>query len=165
MSRFHHYQTLIEWTGNTGMGTRGYMAYQRNFEVKTEGKAKLMGSSDPQFRGDASRHNPEELFLSSIASCHMLWYLHLCAEAGVSVVHYEDHAEGIMTENKNGSGQFSEVVLYPVVTVESEDMKHKAMEIHKGAHEHCFIANSCNFPIKQKPVIRIANKKQSFTNS
>jgi len=161
MSKFHHYQTLIEWTGNTGMGTRGYLAYQRNFEVITEGKPHLLGSSDPHFRGDKSRHNPEELFLASIASCHMLWYLHLCAEAGVSVISYEDHAEGIMQENKNGSGQFSEVVLYPVVTVESESMKAKAMQLHEDAQRHCFIANSCNFKIRHKPVVRIA-KKQSY---
>ncbi|AWW29953.1 OsmC family peroxiredoxin [Echinicola strongylocentroti] len=163
MSKFHHYQTLIEWTGNTGMGTRGYLAYQRNFDVTTEGKAQIAGSADPHFRGDKSRHNPEELFLASIASCHMLWYLHLCAEAGVSVVNYEDHAEGIMQENKNGSGQFNEVVLYPVVTVENEDMKTKAMLLHEEAQKHCFIANSCNFNIRHKPVVRIASKKQSYS--
>ncbi|MBD8490340.1 OsmC family protein [Echinicola sp. CAU 1574] len=158
MSKFHHYQTVLEWTGNTGMGTRGYLAYQRNFEITVEGKPHLLGSSDPHFRGDKSKYNPEELFLASIASCHMLWYLHLCAEAGVSVTTYEDHSEGIMQENKNGSGQFNEVVLYPVVTVENESMKPKAMSLHEEAHKHCFIANSCNFPIRHKPVVRIAQK-------
>ncbi|QDH77657.1 OsmC family peroxiredoxin [Echinicola soli] len=163
MSKFHHYQTLITWTGNTGMGTRGYLAYQRNFDVVTEGRPVVYGSADPHFRGDKSRHNPEELFLASIASCHMLWYLHLCAEAGVSIVSYEDHAEGIMQENKNGSGQFSEVVLYPVVTVEAESMKTKAMQLHEEANKYCFIANSCNFKIRHKPVVRIASKKQSYS--
>lgn len=163
MSKFHHYQTLIEWTGNTGMGTRGYLAYQRNFDVITEGKQRLLGSSDPNFRGDKTRHNPEELFLASIASCHMLWYLHLCAEAGVSITSYEDHAEGIMEETKNGSGHFTEVTLYPVVTVENEGMKSKATTLHEEAHKHCFIANSCNFKIRHKPVVRIASKNQSYS--
>ncbi|WP_215226297.1 OsmC family protein [Echinicola shivajiensis] len=161
MSKFHHYQTVLEWTGNSGMGTRGYLAYQRNFEIITEGKPHLLGSADPSFRGDKNRHNPEEMFLASISSCHMLWYLHLCAEAGVSVVAYEDHAEGIMHENKNGSGQFNEVVLYPVVTVETEAMKTKAMQLHEEARKHCFIANSCNFPIRHKPVIRLVKKNAS----
>ncbi len=158
MSKFHHYQTIVEWTGNTGMGTRGYQTYKRNFDINTEGKSTIQGSADYHFRGDKNRHNPEELFLSSISSCHMLWYLHLCAEAGISVVSYEDHSEGIMLEEKNGKGHFSEVTLYPVVTVEEESMKTKAMLLHEEARNHCFIANSCNFKIRHKPVIRVQKK-------
>jgi organic hydroperoxide reductase OsmC/OhrA len=74
----HFYTTTLEWTGNKGTGTENYRSYDRNHTVHIEGKIhRIMGSSDPSFLGDASRYNPEELFLSSLSTCHMLWYLHL----------------------------------------------------------------------------------------
>ncbi len=64
----------------------------------------ISGSSDPAFLGDPEKYNPEELLLSSISSCHMLWYLHLCTSHNVVVTTYFDHAEGVMEELENGSG-------------------------------------------------------------
>ena len=110
-----------------------------------------MGSSDPAFRGDSSRYNPEEMLLASLSSCHMLWYLHLCSEAEVIVTAYEDNAVGEMEETSNGSGRFAKVILRPVVTVQEESMLHKANELHQKANEMCFIANSCNFPVLHEP--------------
>ncbi|WP_031526505.1 OsmC family protein [Dyadobacter crusticola] len=148
----HLYKTTIEWTGNLGKGTADYRSYERNHIVKVNGKVDIATSSDPAFRGDPARHNPEELFLASIASCHMLWYLHLCTEAGVIVTAYTDQAEGTMEETANGSGRFTEVILYPAVQVLEAHMQEKADALHHKAHQFCFIANSCNFPIRHKPV-------------
>lgn len=148
----HNYSTVINWTGNTGKGTKNYTAYKRDYLISAEGKAEIAGSSDPAFRGDPTRYNPEELLLASLSSCHMLWYLHLCAEAGVIVTAYKDNATGIMTETANGSGKFTEVTLNPTVTVLENTMIETANDLHKKANELCYIANSCNFPIYHKPV-------------
>ena len=76
----------MRWTGNTGQGTREYRGYERAHEYSVEGKPVIPGSSDPNFRGDRTRYNPEELLVMSLSSCHMLWYLHLCAESKIVVV-------------------------------------------------------------------------------
>src|SRR4051794_15702766 len=103
--RQHRYRVAVRWTGNTGQGTSGYRAYSRDHVVEAAGKPPIPGSSDPQFRGDASRWNPEELLVASLSACHKLWYLHLCAEAGVTVTAYEDHAEAVMSEHQDGGGR------------------------------------------------------------
>lgn len=151
----HHYQSKIVWTGNKGTGTDHYKNYERSHEIIIENKATILSSSDPAFRGDPIKHNPEDLFLSSIASCHMLWYLHLCANAGVIVFHYEDKAKGIMQEDTNGSGKFIEVTLNPIVIVKEESMILKAIELHEEANKYCFIANSLNFKVQHLPQVRI----------
>ena len=151
-AKHHHYSTTVRWTGNTGSGTSDYRAYERSHEITAEGKPTIAGSSDPAFRGDAARYNPEELLVSSLSACHMLWYLHLCADAGVVVIDYSDEARGIMEET-TGGGRFSLVVLQPCVTVASPDMIEKAMQLHASAHTHCFIANSVNFEVRVEPEI------------
>lgn len=153
----HHYSTDIDWTGNEGSGTSDYTSYKRNYLISSDGKPTIEGSSDPAFRGDRSKYNPEELFLASISSCHMLWYLHLCSENRIIVTSYTDNAKGTMTETKDGGGHFTEVTLYPVVTVTEISMIETANELHKRANELCFIANSCNFPIHHKPVCKTSD--------
>jgi organic hydroperoxide reductase OsmC/OhrA len=81
----------------------------------------------------------------------MLWYLHLCSEAGVVVTDYVDNVTGVMVETANGGGHFTEVILNPVVTVKDESMIAKANELHQKANQLCFIANSVNFPVKHNP--------------
>ncbi|MGB3151531.1 MAG: OsmC family protein, partial [Maribacter sp.] len=123
----HHYETHLNWTGNTGEGTKNYRAYQRDYEISVMGtQHRILGSSDPSFLGDASRYNPEELFLASISSCHMLWYLHLCSVYQITITEYYDNATGIMEEDENGSGRFTAVTLHPQVKVEGSDMIAKA---------------------------------------
>jgi len=151
----HHYKAIITWTGNKGTGTSSYRAFERAHEIAIEGKPTIPASSDPSFRGDPSRYNPEELFLASISSCHMLWYLHLCSKAGVVVVEYTDHAIGTMTETENGSGHFTEVTLYLNVVVSDGSMVAKANALHHEANKFCFIANSCNFPILHQPSCKV----------
>ena len=150
----HHYEIKMTWTGNTGTGTSAYTAYERSHVYEGKGKlSEIPGSSDPAFRGDKTKYNPEELLLSSISSCHMLWYLHLCTENNVVVSSYTDDAKGVMTETENGSGKFTEVTLYPRIVVEEQSMIEKALDLHHLTHEMCFVANSVNFPIYCKPVI------------
>lgn len=151
----HHYQATIKWTGNKGTGTDNYRNYERSHSIDIDNKATVLGSSDPAFRGDKSKHNPEDLLVSSLSACHMLVYLHLCAEAKVIVTGYVDNATGIMVETSNGGGHFTEVTLNPTVTVTEESMIKKANELHKKANELCFIANSVNFPVKHNSTARI----------
>lgn len=155
MNKKHHYALAVKWTGNKGPGTRDYQAYERSHTISVVDKAIIGGSSDPAFRGDKRLHNPEELFLASISACHMLWYLHLCADEGIIVTDYLDNATAVMTETSNGGGRFTEVVLHPVVTITNEAMLAKAEELHHKANKLCYIANSCNFPVHHQPVFKV----------
>jgi organic hydroperoxide reductase OsmC/OhrA len=154
MAREHRYTVSLEWTGNEGNGTSSYRAYGRSYRLSAEGKADILGSSDPHFRGDPSRWNPEELLVAALSSCHKLWYLHLCAVNGIVVTAYEDEAHGLMEEQPGGSGQFSSVVLRPRVTIAAGDAE-KARTLHHDAHAACFIARSVNFPVTHEPVIEM----------
>jgi organic hydroperoxide reductase OsmC/OhrA len=151
MSKEHHYNLNIRWTGNRGTGTSGYTAYDRSHDLEINGKEILSCSSDPAFRGDKSKYNPEDFLLASLASCHMLWYLHLCADAGIIVMEYVDSPTAIMTEGGSEGGHFISATLNPVVTVKEESMKAKADSLHDEANKKCFIANSVNFPVKHNP--------------
>ena len=153
MSKNHVFNTSLVWNGANGTGTTSYTAYSRNHTISGNGKPSIPGSSDPVFRGDGSRYNPEELLIASLSSCHMLWYLHLCSEAGVIVTAYTDNATGTMSEDNTGNGRFTEVTLNPVVTVKEKTMEAKAINLHHKAHEKCFIANSCNFPVLHTPTV------------
>jgi len=158
MAKEHHYLTRLRWTGNRGAGTKDYRAYDRDHVLSAGGKPELPASADPSFRGNPQRYNPEELLVASLASCHMLWYLHLCSVNGVIVVDYEDAAEGVMEEAENGSGRFLSVVLRPVITVAAAEMYEKAMALHHEANSYCFIANSVNFPVRHEPVVKVAEE-------
>lgn len=145
--RVHQYAVELRWTGNTGAGTAHYAAYRRDYELSGGGKAAIAGSSDAAFRGDAARWNPEELFVAALAACHQLWYLHLCAEAGIAVVAYSDRAEGEMEETADGGGRFIGVVLHPDVTLAAGADLDKARQLHEQARMKCFIANSVSCAI------------------
>lgn len=151
----HNYNIRVEWTGNLGTGTQDYHSYSKDHEINANDKQVIIpGSSDPAFRGDSTRYNPEELLVSTISSCHMLWYLHLCADNNINVISYIDSATGIMEEFKNGSGKFKSVTLSPSIQIENYALNHlKAEELHLRAHEMCFIANSVNFDINVVPNI------------
>ena len=151
----HQYAATVLWTGDDGVGTRDYRSYRRDHVVRVEGKPELAGSSDPAFRGDRSRHNPEELLLAALSACHMLAYLHLAAVAGIVVRGYEDRAEGTMVTNPQGDGRFTDVVLRPRVRIDAGDPE-RARALHRDAHEHCFIASSVNFPVRCEPTIERA---------
>jgi organic hydroperoxide reductase OsmC/OhrA len=151
----HHYTAHIRWTGNSDAGTRDYRAYSRNHEISAAGKPVVPGSSDPAFRGDPGRYNPEELLVVSLSQCHMLWYLHLCTNEGVVVTAYEDSPVGVMVEHDDGSGEFTEVTLRPRVTVSDASMQEAARVLHGEVHRFCFIARSVKFPVHHEPVILV----------
>lgn len=152
----HAYTVTVTWTGNTGAGTAGYRAYERAHEIETPGKPPIPGSSDPAFRGNRERYNPEEMLVASLSSCHMLWYLHLCSAEGIAVQAYQDVAEGLMIEDSEGGGRFKEVVLQPEITLLAGADVARAAALHEGAHDRCFIANSVNFPVRCEPVFLTA---------
>ncbi|WP_407427006.1 OsmC family protein [Arcticibacter sp.] len=151
MEHQHQYTVSVTWTGNSGKGTIDYKSYSREHVISIKNKNDISGSSDPTFRGDETKHNPEELLVSSLSSCHMLWYLHLCSQAGVVVMEYVDVAIGTMAEDATGGGRFVKVMLNPRVTVAEAEMVSKAHQLHKRANELCFIAKSVNFPVGHNP--------------
>ena len=154
MAREHQYRVITTWTGNLGTGTSDYRAYSRNHEIKILGKrAPLPGSADAAFRGDPARYTPEELLVASLSTCHMLWFLHLCADAGIVVTEYEDAASGTMAEHPDGSGEFTSVVLHPRAVITDRARIPDATSLHHRAHNLCFIARSVNFPVEHEPVI------------
>ncbi|MFJ2756147.1 OsmC family protein [Nocardioides sp. NPDC087217] len=152
MALIHDYKVSVEWTGNRGTGTSGYRDYARDHVVRIEGLPDILGSADPTFRGDASRHNPEQLLLTSLAQCHMLSYLHQAVTVGVVVLDYHDAATATM-ETQGTGGRFTRAVLHPVVTVAEAGMIEAATSAHHQAHLDCFIASSVNFPVDVEPTV------------
>jgi organic hydroperoxide reductase OsmC/OhrA len=153
MSKHHHYKTTVEWTGNKGQGTVDYKSYERSHVLRIENKVPISCSADTPFRGDATKHNPEDMLLYALSSCHMLWYLHLCADAGIVVMSYTDYANGTMIQKDSGGGNFEEVTLNPVITIKNKNSIDEAIALHKKANACCFIANSVNFLVKHQPLI------------
>jgi organic hydroperoxide reductase OsmC/OhrA len=156
--RSHEYRAHLQWDGNLGEGTSSYASYGRQYRVLVDGKPEIQGSANPVFRGDGARHDPEDLFLAAISSCHMLSYLALCARHGVRVVAYEDRASGTLELDGSGGGRFREVILRPEVTISAGDVT-RATQLHDTAHEQCFIASSCSVPIHHEPVIRVQEQR------
>jgi organic hydroperoxide reductase OsmC/OhrA len=155
MPKLHSYKATITWTGNTGRGTESYKQYDRSHTISIHNKPDILTSSDPAFMGDPSKHNPEELLLASLSGCHMLWYLHLCSANAITVLEYIDQASGTMQETETTGGHFIEVILRPQVTIADEAQIERANELHKEANRMCFIANSCNFPVRHEPVCKV----------
>lgn len=154
MEKSHQYHLTVNWTGNLGKGTSTYTGYSRNHVISAAGKSTpIQGSSDSSFRGQPERFNPEELLVAALSACHMLWFLHLCANAGIAVIGYSDSCIGNMIEHADGSGEFTSVTLYPVVTIADESRAGELAALHSRAHSLCFIARSVRFPVKHVPTI------------
>ena len=159
MGLLHTYDVDVTWTGAGALGTASYTAYSRDHEVQFAGKPPLPGSAGPAFRGDPGRYNPEELLVGALSQCHMLWFLHLAATDGVVVTGYTDRATGTMRVEAAGQGHFTQVVLHPAVTLASPTRGDgrpvsdaDLLALHGRAHEHCFVARSVSFPVRQDPV-------------
>ncbi len=154
MAKQHQYTSQLTWTGNKGSGTMDYRSYDRDFTVAIEGKQEIAGSSDSEFLGDKTKHNPEDLLLTSVSSCHMLWYLHLCSKNGIVVMEYVDNAIGIMTEMADGSGKFTSITLKPTIVIADKSQIELANKLHSEANKLCFIANSLNFEVKHEATFK-----------
>jgi organic hydroperoxide reductase OsmC/OhrA len=154
----HRYTATVEWTGNLGEGTSSYRSYDRDHTITAEHTAPILGSSDPTFRGNPSRWNPEQLVIAAAAQCHMLAYLHLAAVNDVVVTGYVDHPTAVMTEDAAGGGQFTEIVLHPLVTVTDAAMVERADGLHSEANRACFIARSLNLPVGHDARTRVGGQ-------
>ena len=159
MKQEYKFIASVIWTGNKGKGTVNSSSYDRSHTITVENKPDILCSVDPVFRGDKTKYNPEDLFVASLSECHMLWFLYLCSEAGIVVLAYKDNAVGTLKINANGSGRFTEITLNPIVIVADESMITNANEIHKKANKMCFIANSCNFPVKHNVKCVVQSEK------
>ncbi|GIG39426.1 OsmC family protein [Cellulomonas phragmiteti] len=153
----HQFSVDLTWTGARDAGTATYTSYGRDHTLTSGARPALLGTSDPGFRGDPARWSPEDLLVGALSQCHMLWFLHLAATAGVVVVGYTDSASGTMRIEAAGHGQFTEVVLRPRVTVRNATLDDGTVVddellagIHHSAQEHCFIARSVNFPVRHE---------------
>lgn len=158
MTPMVEYRARVIWDGNRGAGTFDYASYGRGYRVLIDDKPDLLGSANVAFRGDRERHDPEDLFLAAVSSCHMLAYLALCARNGVCVVAYEDASYGHLVHDANGGGHFSEIVLRPRVVVADGERELAALTLHETAHARCFIANSCRTPIRCEPTVCVDPK-------
>ncbi|HRA76759.1 MAG TPA: OsmC family protein [Propionicimonas sp.] len=149
----HHYALSLAWTPGDGGATTGYRAYSRDHEVTADGVGTLPGTADIAFRGVRDRWNPEQLFLASIAQCHLLTYLWLCVGSGIVVTGYDDSPTATMTTHPDGSGEVTEVTLRPRVRLAPGSDATLALALHGRVHEYCFIARSVRVPIALEPAI------------
>jgi organic hydroperoxide reductase OsmC/OhrA len=147
MADQHQYTLDLHWQGDH---TRTYESYTREHRIRIAGKPELITTADPLFRGDTTLHNPEDLLLASLISCHLLTYL-----ARINVLSYRDQAEGTLLLTKDGGGHFTEVVLRPEVVVADESMLEKARFFHGEVHKYCFIARSVNFEVRCEAVVKV----------
>lgn len=147
----HDYTSRIVWTGNRGDGTKTYRGYDRTWDIATPGQPLVHCSNDPLLGGDPARPNPEDLLLSALASCHMLWYLHLASSAGIVVHGYEDNPVGVGETMPNGAGRFLRATLRPRIEVAAGSDLVRAEALHHDVHQYCFIARSVNFPVSYEP--------------
>jgi organic hydroperoxide reductase OsmC/OhrA len=151
----HHFASHLVWTGAARGNTAVYEAYSREHRIDVEGKPSITASSAPPFLGDGSLHNPEDLLVAALSSCHFLSYAALCARSRLAIVAYEDRATGTMAR-AGGVTKFTEVVLHPRVTIAPGADAEKARALHARAHSICFIANSVNFDVRNEPEIVVA---------
>lgn len=151
----HEYTSHVIWTGNIGRGTESYRAYERTWDVAIPGKAVVHCSNDPLLGGDPTKMNPEDLLITALASCHMLWYLHLASDAGIVVTSYADTPVGVGEVQPTGAGKFVSATLHPHVAVRAGADLERAEAIHHEIHSVCFIAQSVNFPVSYEPVFTI----------
>lgn len=150
----HKYKTFLHWSAEGGEGTKTYKSFARTHSITAKTK---QGADKPAIVATSAFHsldhyNPDEMLLASLSSCHMLWYLHLCAENGVEVVDYRDDAEIVLRLDAKGEGKLEGATLRPRVAITSGD-KETARALHKSAHAKCFVAKSVNFPVACEPEI------------
>ena len=134
--------------------------YSRVHQWLFDGGMQFSASSSPAIvplpMSDASLVDPEEAFLASISSCHMLFFLSFCAKQKYTVTRYDDHAEGILGEGEDDKKQMLLVTLHPIAVFEGDQLPSADAihHMHELAHENCFIANS----VKTKIVINLSHK-------
>lgn len=155
MKNLHHFDLELNWSSDFNDLSSEHVRVNKNHIVAIQHKPVLHISAAKAFKGDADLYNPEDLLLSSIASCHMMSYLYCCSQENIVIKSYSDKATGILEVNMDGSGNFVRVVLNPVVIIEDSEKVELARLLHVRANKLCFIANSCNFPVVHNASILI----------
>lgn len=136
----------LKWSLNTSENVK-------NHTVHFIKEKSIAVSAAKKFKGDAALVNPEELILSSLMSCHMMSYQYVCNKAGINLISYEDEAALTLAVANDGSGRITKATLRPKCNIADTDDETLAIQLHDKAHQLCFIANSCNFPISILPSI------------
>ncbi|SFV00556.1 Organic hydroperoxide reductase OsmC/OhrA [Polaromonas sp. YR568] len=132
--------------------------YSRRHLLRFDGGLEVPGSSSPSVvplpMSDASALDPEEAFVSSLSSCHMLWFLTMAVKRKFCVDRYFDAATGVMEKNAEGKVAMTVVTLHPEVTFSGEKLPTRAEldKMHHDAHEACFIASSVKTDVRCEPV-------------
>ena len=132
--------------------------YSRRHLLRFDGGLEVPGSSSPSVvplpMSDASALDPEEAFVSSLSSCHMLWFLTMAVKRKFRVDRYFDAATGVMEKNAEGKVAMTVVTLHPEVTFsgERQPSREELDKLHHDAHEACFIANSVKTEVRCEPV-------------
>ena len=147
MSTTHHFHSTLSWTG-AGIAPFDYEAYSRALTVRFAGRPDLDLSAAEAFRGDPTRHNPEDLLLAAVSACHALTFLAIAARARLTVVDYQDRGFAVMSPAADGKLSITEITLEPRVTFAADVALERTEKFHEKAHDNCFIARSVNFPIK-----------------
>jgi len=151
----HTFTAQLDWNKKTDFQLQENRKVSKNHLITIDLKPDLAISAAKAFKGDETLHNPEDLLLSSLVSCHMMSFLYCCAKHHVEVIHYTDRAEAYLEVDADGSGRFIKAILSPTVTIKDESQLQLAYQLHKEAKKLCFIANSCQFEIIHYPMILV----------
>jgi organic hydroperoxide reductase OsmC/OhrA len=152
----HRYTAQLDWQRGADEPFTDNR-YSRRHRLRFDGGVELPGSSSPAVvplpMSDAAAVDPEEMFVASLASCHMLWFLSLAADAGYRVDRYDDEAEGLMGRNVQRQLVMTQVTLRPQVAFAGErrPTHDEVLALHHAAHEACFIANSVKTDVLCEP--------------
>lgn len=150
----HQYTAEILW--ERGDQTFTDNRYSRRHTIRLDGGLEVAGSSSPLVvplpYSDPAAMDPEEAFVASISSCHMLWFFSIAVRAGFCVDRYADHAVGVMAANAQRKFWVSRVTLRPAVTFSGQQpTADELADMHHQAHEECFIANSVKTEVVVEP--------------
>lgn len=151
------YTATISWARGSQKFTDS--KYKRVHQWEFDGGQVIRASASPNIvstpYSDPSAVDPEETFVASISSCHMLWFLSLAAKEGFVVEHYDDHATGMLEKDECGNPAITKVILHPAVKFAKESSPSKKNDtLHHQAHEKCFIANSVKTEIQIASTIK-----------
>lgn len=131
-----------------------YKNYNRAHTWHFPGGTNLSASAAPEYLGNAQLVNPEEAMIAALSSCHMLTFLAIAAYKRLTVDNYEDHATGIVEKNEQGKMALTQITLRPKIAFSGSPAPERSIleEMHKKAHENCFIANSVLTKVAIEPV-------------
>ncbi len=150
MNLTHQFKINLDWNLATNEINRKRIS--RNHKISIEGKQSFDVSAAKVYKGDATLPNPEDLLLTSLASCHFMSFLYCCSINRIELLSYQDQAEAFLEVEPNGQGKIYKVILNPTFTISDETKINLALSLHQKANELCFIANSCNFPVIHQPI-------------